>query len=128
MAQRVSVRAMIETPDLASATTAAAKLCAAVAGFGDPVAVEIDRYWKIEQYFEAVIVLQVGDPIDALRRLADVLAPDWDWGRDRNWAVWDPSSHGAFKVQSLGAPCRWAHIEVLPEIRADDTGSLRRGR
>ena len=113
--QRVSVRVMVETPDLASAAAAAGRLCTALAGFGDPMVLEIDRYWKIERYFHAVIVLQVGDPSDALRRLTEAMAPEWEWGRERGWAVWDPNTHGAFKIQSLAGSCRWAHVEVLPE-------------
>jgi hypothetical protein len=115
MTHRVSVRVMIETPDLASAAADAAKLCAAVAGFGDPMTLNIERYWKIDRYFEAAIVLQVGDPTDALRRLADAVAPDWEWGPNHDWAVWDSNSHGTFKVQSLAASCRWVHVEVLPD-------------
>ena len=115
MTQRISVRVMVETPDLASAAAAAGKLCTALAGFGDPMVLEIDRYWKIERYFHAVIVLQVGDPNDALRHLTEALAPDWEWGRERGWAVWDPNTHGAFRIQSLAGSCRWAHVEVLPE-------------
>jgi hypothetical protein len=113
--QRVSVRVMIETPDLASAAAAAGKLCTALAGYGEPLVLEIDRYWKFDRYFKAVIVLQVGDPGDALRRLTQALAPDWEWGRERDWAVWDPHTHGAFKIQSVAESCRWARVEVLPE-------------
>jgi hypothetical protein len=112
---------MIETPDLAAAAAAAATLCADVARFGEPVALEIDRYWKIDRYFEAVIVLQADDPSDAMRRVAEALAPDWQWGRERDWAVWDINSHGALKVQSIAGSCRWAHIEVLPEGPGHDT-------
>ena len=65
--------------------------------------------------FHAVIVLQVADPSDALRRLTEAMAPVWEWGRERGWAVWDPNTHGAFKIQSLAEFCRWAHVEVLPE-------------
>ena len=46
---------MVETPDLASAAAAAGKLCTALAAFGDPMVLEIERYWKIERYFHAVI-------------------------------------------------------------------------
>ena len=123
MTQRVSVRVMVETPDLASAAAAAGTLCTALAGFGDPMVLEIDRYWKIERYFHAVIVLQVGDPSDALRRLTEAMAPEWEWGRERGWAVWDPNTHGAFKIQSLAEFCRWAHVEVLPEASTTEAAS-----
>ena len=123
MTRRVAVRVMIETPDLASAAGAAAKLCTAIAGFGDPTALEIDRYWKIDRYFDVVVVLQVDNPSDALQRLTQALAPDWEWGRERDWAVWDLNSHGAFKVQSLTASCRWAHVEVWPENLDQNAGS-----
>jgi len=108
----LSVRLMIETPDLASAAAAAATLCPTIARFGELTALEIDRYWKIDRYFKAVIVLQVDNPGDALRRLAEALAPDWQWGPNHDWAVWDLSSHGTFNIQSVAA--RWAHVEILP--------------
>ena len=114
MTHWLSVRLMIETPDLASAAAAAATLCPTIARFGELTALEIDRYWKIDRYFEAVIVLQVDNPGDALRRLAEALAPDWQWGPNHDWAVWDLSSHGAFNIQSIAGSCRWAHVDILP--------------
>jgi len=115
---------MIEQADLASAAADAVKLCGAIAGFGDLMALNIDRYWKINGYFEAALSLQVDQPGETLPSVADALAPDWEWGSDSDWAVWDRKSHGTFKVQSLVASVRWAHVELLPDRPDREVGPI----
>ena len=104
---------MVERPDETTAGDCASNLGDAMRPFGEPAQPSVEKYWKIDGWFEVAIILRAAHATEGLSQIADALAADWQWGRDRRWAVWDPRQHGAFRINSLAPYARWAHRDIL---------------
>ena len=115
----IAARLMVERPDLASATADALKLIEAIAAFGHPARLNVQAYWKIAAYFDIVVTLRGEDADTVFRRVANALAPEWEWPSES--AVWDYKNHAGFKVQSLAPSARWAEISI---VRKEDEAKL----
>jgi hypothetical protein len=113
MSSEVLVRLMVERPDESAAAEDAALLSEALRPFGTPGAPHLERYWKIEEYFDLLVALSVENAEATLLHVARLLADRWEWGRYRQWAVWDVRLHGAFRIERLAPSARWAHLDIL---------------
>lgn len=116
LSYRIFLRLFVEARDCAEAQPIADSVIAKAQAFGDVRQHEIERYWKIPEYYEVSLEIYPREQAaDAFTHIMASLASGWECHGQGNeiWAVWSSSPENKFVSTNV----RWANLE-LTQLRA----------